>query len=195
MDFFWRLLFKIFLYLVIVMILFSSFNSWEEFSGKLYSFDVYEGSSFEKWKFNGYVNLPPNSKKPEVFFKWFKSKLKSWWYIFSSSHTIETIKRLNRVKNFSSHIFIKGPDRALKRTNSIIGSIQSTKLKDLGKLIESDDYYHTSCIFWSWSEWSLPEYQIKFHMQKNGVVSYYEVDYGDFVISAKLKEIRAIENS
>ena len=66
--------------------------------------------------------------------------------------------------------------------------------KDLGKLIESDYYPIQVAYFDLDPNESLPEYQIKFHMQKNGVVSYYEVDYGDFVISAKLKEIRAIEN-
>ena len=181
-------------------ILASSFNSWEEFSGKLYSFDVYEGSSFEnEKKFNGYVNLPPNSKKPEVFFSNdLNTKLKIPDDIFFPvAHTIETIKKAEQGKKiFPSHIFMGSEsDRALKRTNSIIGSIQSTKLKkDLGKLIESDYYPIQVAYFDLDPNESLPEYQIKFHMQKNGVVSYYEVDYGDFVISAKLKEIRAIEN-
>jgi hypothetical protein len=38
----------------------------------------------------------------------------------------------------------------------------------------------------------VPEYEHTFHLQPNGVISYYEIDYGDFSVDAQLVEIEAL---
>ena len=113
-------------------IIVSKFNSWEEFSGKVYFFDIHEGSTFEpEKKFNGYVNLPPNTDKPEAFFS---SEPKDTMLLpetvfFPVAHTQELIKRaINGKKIFPANLFMGAePDRALKKTSSIIGAIQTNE--------------------------------------------------------------------
>ena len=170
----------------------SHFSSWEEIAGQLYSFEVHEGSTFEDEKqFNGYANLPPVADRPEAFFSMqpdIAMPLPEQVF-FPVAHTRELLDKAEQGgKLFSAHIFFGAePDRALKRTNSVIGSRQS--LKDDEKLgqLASQSYYPIQIAYFDPnSTEAVPEYEITFHMLPNGVVAYYEVDYGAFAIDAKL---------
>lgn len=179
-------------------ILASHFSSWEENAGQLYSFEVHEGSTYEEEKqFNGYANLPPVADRPEAFFSMQPDTampLPETVY-FPVAHTRELLDKAEQGgKLFSAHIFFGAePDRALKRTSSVIGSRQSVKNEDtLGKLASQSYYPIQIAYFDPNSTEAVPEYEITFHMLPNGVVSYYEVDYGTFAIDAKLVDAKPL---
>ena len=176
----------------------SHFSSWEEIAGQLYSFEVHEGSTFEDEKqFNGYANLPPVADQPEAFFSMqpdIAMPLPEQVF-FPVAHTRELLDKAEQGgKLFSAHIFFGAePDRALKRTSSVIGSQQSvTNDQQLGKLSAPSYYPIQIAYFDPNSTEAVPEYEITFHMLPNGVVSYYEVDYGTFAIDAKLVDAKPL---
>lgn len=180
------------------MIMASHFSSWEELAGQLYSFEVHEGSTFEDEKqFNGYANLPPVADRPEAFFSMqpdMAMPLPETVY-FPVAHTRKLLDEAEQGgKLFSAHIFFGAePDRALKRTSSVIGSRQSVKNEDKLGTLASQTYYPIQIAYFDPnSTEAVPEYEITFHMLPNGVVSYYEVDYGTFAIDAKLVDAKPL---
>ena len=176
----------------------SHFSSWEELAGQLYSFEVHEGSTFDdEKKFNGYANLPPVAERAEAFFSMqpdtampLPAKV-----FFPVAHTRELLDKAEKGgKLFSAHIFFGAePDRALKRTSSVIGARQAVKNEDrLGQLAAQDYYPIQIAYFDPNSSEAVPEYEITFHMLPNGVVAYYEVDYGTFAIDAELVDAKPL---
>lgn len=176
----------------------SHFSSWEELAGQLYSFEVHEGSTFEDEKqFNGYANLPPVAKRAEAFFSMQPDTAMPLpeQVFFPVAHTRELLNQAERGgKLFSAFIFFGAePDRALKRTSSVIGALQTVKNEDmLGKLAVQSYYPIQIAYFDPSSPEATPEYEITFHMLPNGVVAYYEVDYGTFSIDARLVDAKPL---
>ena len=81
----------------------------------------------------------------------------------------------------------------MKRTSSVIGARQEVKNEDkLGQLAEQDYYPIQIAYFDPNSSEAVPEYEITFHMLTNGVVAYYEVDYGTFAIDAELVDAKPL---
>ena len=179
-------------------ILASHFESWEELSGKLYSFEVDERSTFEEEKqFNGFATATKAGKTGEAYFSMQPDvalRLPDKVY-FPVAHTKEVLSRVQKgEKIFTANIFFGAePDRAIKRTSTVIGSRQKvTNNRILGELA-SNNYYPVNIAYFNPSSVEpVPEYEITFHLQPNGVVAYYEVDYGDFAIDATLTEIKPI---
>ena len=122
------------------LIMASHFSSWEELAGQLYSFEVHEGSTFEDEKqFNGYANLPPVAERAEAFFSMQPDTAMPLpdRVFFPVAHTRELLEKAQQGgKLFSAHIFFGAePDRALKRTSSVIGARQTVKNENrLGRL-------------------------------------------------------------
>lgn len=176
----------------------SHFSSWEELAGQLYSFEVHEGSTFEdEKKFNGYANLPPVAERAEAFFSMQPDTAMPLpdKVFFPVAHTRELLDKAERGgKLFSAHVFFGAePDRALKRTSSVIGARQAVENEDrLGQLSAKNYYPIQIAYFDPNSSEANPEYEITFHMLPNGVVSYYEVDYGTFSIDAKLVDAKPL---
>ena len=179
-------------------ILASHFESWEELSGQLYSFEVDERSTFEEEKqFNGFATVTKAGKTGEAYFSMQPDvalRLPDKVY-FPVAHTKEVLSRAQKgEKIFTANIFFGAePDRAIKRTSTVIGSRQKvTNSRILGELASSNYYPVNIAYFDPSSVEPVPEYEITFHLQPNGVVAYYEVDYGDFAIDATLTEIKPI---
>ena len=176
----------------------SHFSSWEELAGQLYSFEVHEGSTFEdEKKFNGYANLPPIADRAEAFFSMQPDTAMPLpdKVFFPVAHTRKLLDKAEQGgKLFSAHIFFGAePDRALKRTSSVIGARQEVKNEDkLGQLAEQDYYPIQIAYFDPNSSEAVPEYEITFHMLTNGVVAYYDVDYGTFAIDAELVDAKPL---
>ena len=176
----------------------SHFESWEEGGGTLYSFEVDERSTYEEEKqFNGFATLPPAGDAPVAYFSMQPDVALSLpdQIYFPIAHTRALLERAEKgEKFFSANIFFGAePDRAIKRTSTVIGTRQKVTDKEvLGTLADSSYYPISIAYFDPSSVDSVPEYEITFHLQPNGVVAYYEVDYGDFAIDAKLTEIKPI---
>ena len=176
----------------------SQFQSWEHIDSGLYSFSVHEGSNFEpEKKFDGYAYRPPQVAEPEAFFSMQPNSgmpLPQAVY-FPLAHTLELLDKADKgEKLFSAELFFgTEPDKAIKRTNSVIGKAQKSKeIDEMGSLSEPFYYPVQIAYFNPKSSEPVPEYEHTFHLQPNGVISYYEIDYGDFSVDAQLVEIEAL---
>ena len=176
----------------------SQFQSWEHIDGGLYSFSVHEGSNFEpEKKFDGYAYRPPQVAEPEAFFSMQPNSalpLPKAVY-FPLAHTLDLLDKADKgEKLFSADLFFgTEPDKAIRRTNSVIGKAQETgEIVKMGSLTEPFYYPVQIAYFDPKSSVSVPEYEHAFHLQPNGVVSYYEINYGDFSVDAQLVEIEAL---
>ena len=109
----------------------SHFESWEELSGNLYSFEVDERSTYEEEKqFNGYASIPPLTDKPVAYFSMQPDVALSLpeQVYFPIAHTKALLERAEKgEKLFSANIFFGAePDRAIKRTPQNIHKIDPT---------------------------------------------------------------------
>ena len=174
------------------------FESWEEFSSGLYSFEIHEGSTFDKEKrFEGYALTPPATQKPQAFFSMQPDRAMPLpeGVFFPLAHTRAVLqKAMAGERIFSAHIFSgTDPDRALKRTNTVIGTPQTIQNADILGTLAMADYFPIQIAYYDPSSIeSVPEYEVTFHLQPNGVIAYYEIDYGDFALDAHLTEIAKI---
>jgi hypothetical protein len=179
-------------------ILASHFESWEQLNGHLYSFEVDERSTFDEEKqFTGYASLPPESDRPAAYFSMQPDvaiSLPESVY-FPLAHVRAMLERAEKGETlFSADIFFGAePDRALKKTNTVIGAQQQVKNQEILGPLALKKYYPVQIAYFDPSSVeAVPEYEITFHIQPNGVVAYYEVDYGSFAIDAVLTEAKPI---
>ncbi len=124
----------------------SHFESWEEGGGTLYSFEVDERSTYEEEKqFNGFATLPPAGDAPVAYFSMQPDVALSLpdQIYFPIAHTRALLERAEKgEKLFSANIFFGAePDRAIKRTSTVIGTRQKVTDKEvLGALADSSYY-------------------------------------------------------
>ena len=176
-------------------VMFSHFESWEDFNGELYSFEVQERSSFEEDKeFMGFASRQDGSEVIEAFNSLSPEEpmtLPNEVY-FPVSHTLQIIEHAKAGKKlFYADIFYGAePERSLKRTSTVIGSLTELPTPQLKEMLAEQSYYPVQIAYFDPnSTQATPDYEITFHVQDNGVVAYYEVDYGDFALKADLVEI------
>ena len=179
----------------------SLFESYEDFDGTLFSFTIDEQSTYEKpLSFDGfaqqsatqgggseaYFSIAPESavRLPEDTF-------------FPIEQTREILRRAKAGDTFfSSHIFFGAkPDDALKKTSVVIGKVQTANQDDPVSELIQDSYYPVNIAYFDpKSTNGIPSYEIAFHMQPNGVVPSYVIDYGDFKLHAKMSGIEKEPN-
>ena len=172
----------------------SLFESYENVEDGLFSFTIDERSNYEKpLTFDGYAErLGQNrgqayfSIEPETGLELPEDTF------FPVAQTFEILKRAQAGdKFFNSHIFFGAkPDDALKKTTIIIGQLTTAEKRDITSDLLLDSYYPVQVAYFDpKSTSSLPSYEISFHMQLNGVVPYYAIDYGDFTLRANMSAI------
>ena len=179
-------------------VMFSHFESWEDYEGKLYSFEIEERSSFDKDKsFMGYASRQGQGGTVEAFNSLAPDTpmtLPEDVY-FPVRHTQQIIQQAQSgEKLFYADIFYGAePERSLKRTSTVIGSLQEIARPELQGMLDKQTYYPVQIAYFDPnSSEATPDYEITFHVQENGVIAYYEVDYGDFALKADLVEITAL---
>lgn len=176
----------------------SYFKSWEDSDDGLYSFEVYEGSSFEpETQFQGFASIKAGAERPHAFFSQQPDNMVELPedVTFPILHTQQILERAEKGERiFAANLFFGAePEKALKRTNTVIGSPQPITDSAVADMISSDKYYPVQTAYFDPdSVAATPEYEITFHMQLNGIISYYEVDYGDFAIRSELVSLDAI---
>ncbi|MGB0794588.1 MAG: EipB family protein [Candidatus Puniceispirillaceae bacterium] len=179
-------------------IIVSHFESWEDKTGNLYSFEVHEGSSYEPEKqFMGYASRNVAAAGNEAFNSLAPDSVASLPddVYFPVLHTRSILERAEKgEKLFSANIFFGAePDKSLKRTSTVIGTLQKIDDPKLSDMLEMKSYYPVQVAYFDPASTQLtPDYEITFHMQPNGVIPYYEVDYGDFSLKASMTEIELL---
>ena len=174
----------------------SLFESFEDNAGELFSFTINEQSTYEEpLNFDGYATTDKNNSQGNAFFSIEPDAalaLPEKTY-FPIEHTFKILEKAQAGETFfNAHIFFGAkPDEALKKTNVIIGKKQPSAKTDIQSDLLASDFYPVNVAYFDPSTVTgLPTYEILFHMQDNGVVTYYQIDYGDFKLSAKINDIK-----
>ena len=171
----------------------SRVESWESINGDMYSFDVNELSSFQKGKnFSGYaeieatgggayfsmendtkIDLPVDTHFPI-------------WHLKSILDSAESGKTI-----LAASVFLGAkPDDALLATNTVIGVWKNEVAEDNMGEFGQDGYWPVQTAYFKpKSATAVPEYEIHYLMQPNGIVRRYSIDYGDFTIIADLLKL------
>ena len=175
----------------------SHFESWEADSGDKYSFDIMEESSFEGRKdFGGFVQLEADNSG-EAFFTMAPETA-----LDLPTDTLFPVQHVQRVlrlaesgeKMVAATVFTGAePDSALMRTSTVVGGWRDEPAADLGPLAEDGYWQINIAYFKPAAKTAEPEYEIKFSMQRNGLVRGYVIDYGDFSIEASLTSVEPVE--
>ena len=174
----------------------SLFESFEDEAGELFSFSIDEQSTYEApLSFDGYAMTDSDNRQGNAYFSIEPDApltLPAETY-FPIEHTFQILQRAKAGETFfNAHIFFGAkPDEALKKTNVIIGKKQKAEESKIKSDLIDDDYYPVNVAYFDPSTVTgLPTYEILFHMQDNGVVTYYQIDYGDFKLSANINDIK-----
>ena len=85
------------------------------------------------------------------------------------------------------------PDSALMRTSTVVGGWRDAPAGELGSLGEDGYWQINVAYFKPTSTAAEPAYEIAFSMQNNGLVRDYEINYGDFSITANLTSAEPVE--
>lgn len=172
----------------------SLFESYENVEEGLFSFSIDERSNYDKpLAFDGYASRV-GTKRGQAYFSIEPETgldLPEDTF-FPVAQTFEILKRAQSGDTFfNSHIFFGAkPDDALKKTTIIIGQLTAAEPRDINSDLLTDSYYPVQVAYFDpKSTTGLPSYEISFHMQLNGVVPYYAVDYGDFTLKAQMSDI------
>lgn len=174
----------------------SIFESFEDFEGELFSFTIDERSNYDDdLRFDGFAQQAGgNDTASEAYFSIEPDNaimLPDDTY-YPVAQTKEILKRARQGETFfNSHIFFGAkPDNALKKTSVIIGREQSSELEESASDLLSERYYPVQVAYFDpASTTGTPSYEITFHMQDNGIVPFYVIDYGDFRLQARLDDI------
>ena len=175
----------------------SHFESWEADSGDKYSFDIMEESSFEGRKdFGGFVEIDDDAAGNAYFTMAPDSAIElPSDTLFPMRHVQNILANAEAGEKIIGATVFTGaePDSALMRTSTVVGGWRDEPAKDLGALAE-DGYWQINVAYFKPSSTAAePEYEIKFAMQANGLVREYEINYGDFSITANLTAAEPVE--
>lgn len=176
----------------------SHFESWEADSGDKYSFDIMEESSFEGRKdFGGFVQMD-DSDTGNAFFTMAPDASISLpsGTLFPMRHVQKILKNAEAGEKIMAATVFTGaePDSALMRTSTVVGGWRDAPAGELGGLGE-DGYWQINVAYFKPASTSAePAYEIAFSMQNNGLVRDYEINYGDFSITANLTSAEPVES-
>ena len=175
----------------------SHFESWESDSGDKYSFDIMEESSFEGRKdFGGFVQLGEDAISSAFFTMAPDTAIRlPSDTMFPMRHVQNILSNAEAGEKIMGATVFTGaePDSALMRTSTVVGGWRDVPAADLGSLAE-DGYWQINVAYFKPSSTAAePEYEIAFAMQNNGLVREYEINYGDFSITANLTSAEPVE--
>ena len=180
------------------VVLASHFESWEQSDGRLYSFEMQEQSSFEEeTTIDGFARLAGAEGAARAFFSGEEPLELSLpeEIMFPVSHTEALLEAArNGQKILSAFVFVgSDPDQSVHRTNAVIGPKKPNPDRSLAGAVGLDWYWPVQVAYFDpAAEQPEPDYEIRFHLQENGLVTYYEVDYGDFSLAAKMRTASAL---
>ena len=177
----------------------SHFESWEADSGDKYSFDIMEESSFEGRKdFGGFVEIDGDAAGNAYFTTAPDNAIElPSGTLFPMRHVQNILANAEAGEKIIGATVFTGaePDSALMRTSTVVGGWRDEPAADLGALAE-DGYWQINVAYFKPNSTSAePEYEIKFAMQANGLVREYEINYGDFSITANLTAAEPVESA
>ena len=174
---------------------FSSYSTFENFSGTKHSFELNEKSQFSGEKsYQGFIE----KNKREISGSIINSSIKKLTFkkdvLFPIQHLMELIKTAkNGEKILTKKVFFGNEDgEFIKIVSAFIGQIRISKSEDIEYLMGKKIWPIKVAFYKEKSKQEKPEYEIYIEIDDVGVVHSYKVDYGNFEIKALLKKLELL---
>ena len=180
--------------------IFSHSESWEDISGKLYSFDVREQSSYEPENiYTGFASLPPIGEVAEANYvgAYNESRILPEDTLFPVAYTRAIINAAEKGEKFKSkRIFVNStPDDSIKTASAAIGKRKPYTSNFKSNGVTTTHFWPVDVAYFKdGATEATPEYQIKMDLHENGVVTDFLINYGEFTIKAAISDANLIEN-
>ncbi len=171
---------------------FSSYKTFENFDGSQHSFQVNEKSDFNgENSFEGYVQKFKNKTTGLLINKNTKKLSYENDVLFPIEHLKLLIKAAeNKEKNFTSKVFFGSNEEELTKIVSAFIGKKRISVLNKNKSISEKYIWPVKLAFYNINtKQSKPDYEIKLEIDEDGIIHYYETDYGDFIIEANLGKI------
>ena len=175
---------------------YSEFKTFESLDNKRHSFELDEKSDLNgNIKYEGFVE---NNNEKIIGFILDQNKTNinlDSDVLFPTAHIQKLINQAKIGKKyFNSKVFFGSElDNMVKIASAFIGNSRKSKLNE--KLdIKRRDIWPIKIAFYNVdTKNSNPDYEIKLEIDDRGVVYFYEVDYGNFVMEANLVNLKILE--
>jgi hypothetical protein len=176
---------------------FSSYKTYENLDGSQHSFQVNEKSDFNgENSFEGYVQKFKN----KIIGLLINKNTKKLSFDNDILFPIEHLKLLinaakNKEKNFTSKVFFgSNEEKLIKIVSAFIGKKRISKLNKNVSSLKQNIWPIKLAFYNIDTKQSKPDYEIKLEIDEDGIIHYYETDYGDFVIEANLEKLSYLDN-
>ena len=176
---------------------FSSYKTFENNDGTLHSFQLNEKSDFNgENNYEGYVEKSNNKVTGSLINKNNKDLSFNNEVLFPIDHLKKLINKAKNNENyFNSKVFFGSEETELiKIVSAFIGKERKSKLKNNEYLSQKVIWPMKLAFYANESKQSKPDYEITLELDETGIVHFYEINYGDFIIKADLQKIKLINN-
>ncbi len=179
---------------------FARYQTWESFDGKSFSFKVLKNSTLNgEEHFEGFANKTAAGVEAHYVLGGDDLTLPSDT-IFPTAYITDL---LNKARGGTgggtggdtpfhpANLFMGGDSRdAHYFTHSVLGKKRRTENPEVFGDLAEDYYWPVTIAYYDpSSKQAEPEYQLLYHIQDNGVVQFYRVDYFDYQLTANLRSI------
>ncbi len=172
---------------------FARYETWESFDGKSFSFKISENSTLNgEEHFEGFVNKTRTGVETHYSIGGEDLTLPSD-IVFPTTHIADLLDKAGEGSPFhSANLFVGGDSRdAHYFTHSVLGKKRRTENPEILGGFAQDYYWPITIAFYNPASKQVePEYQLLYHIQYNGVIQFYSVDYFDYQLTANLRSIR-----
>ena len=178
--------------------LLSNWSTFETFSGRAFEFQLKEViNDRAKDSFYGYANLLSSGGKAEYFSKSQTEITLPDRVVFPIQHLQRLIiAAKNKEKVYNSNVFLGSEvGQGHRLVSAIIGKRELNDLDLNINLVEKYYWPVNIAYFDPDSNSAEPEYKISAKLQKNGVITNFTIDYGDFSINASLRKLELISEN
>jgi len=175
----------------------SHYETWESHAGTAFSFNVVEHSTVNgENSYEGFANIDDGMGEAVFLESVEMSQELPENTVFPIQHMQDLLALARKgKKTHQSTLFLGGErDDALYFVSSIIGNQKTVSPDELLGRLGQDSYWPLRIAYFNPdAAGAEPDYEIQFDIQENGVIRSYAVDYGDFVMRARLNSIEPVE--
>ena len=178
--------------------------SWEAKDGKSYRFNVHHtNNGRDTENFRGKVTMNAGGGKATYTLPEGKTIELSPDTLFPSAHTLQILqKAAGGEKYFTRHVFDGTDDEGSSDVSAFIGS-PATHLDVAEKLsgakdralLDQPSWPVRLAFFKAKTTTGAPDYEMDMTLLANGVIQKMRIDYGDFIVTGTLRDIKALPAS
>ena len=177
---------------------FSSHKTFENTNGTQHSFEHNEKSDFNgENSYEGYIQKVNNKIIGSLINRKTKELSFDKDILFPVDHLNKLINiAQNKGRVFTSKVFFGTEDQEfIKIVSAFISKKRSSKIQNNTYLSKKMIWPIKLAFYPNQSRQSKPDYEISIELDEVGIVHSYKVDYGDFIVKAKLQNFKIIEKT